>query len=95
MFKTNNEGLIQEAPTNIVCFEQDFQKTSVFRSLFDYQMHDFSYDTNKFSIDDVKTDTTINYINEKIDVDNYEKKFYKLFDTSLIYKNYGTFWNND
>ena len=95
MFKTNNEGLIQEEPTNIVCFEQDFQKTSVFRSLFDYQMHDFSYDTNKFSIDDVKTDTTVNYINEKIDVDNYEKKFYKLFDTSLIYKNYGTFWNND
>lgn len=95
MFKTNNEGLIQEEPTNIVCFEQDFQKTQVFKNFFDYQMHDFSYDTNQFSVDDVQPDTTVNYANKKIEADNYENKFYKMFDTPLTHKNYGTFWNND
>lgn len=95
MFKTNNEGLIQQEPTNIVCFEQDYQKTQVFKNFFDFQMHSYSLETNQFSVESVKSATTVNYANNKIDADSYQSKFYKMFDTRLDHKTYGTFWNND
>lgn len=95
MFKTNNEGLIQQEMSKIVCFEQDFPKTDSIKNFFDFQMHTYSLDTNMFTVDTSKSDMTVNYANSKIDASDYEQKFYKLFDSPLTYQNHGAFWNND
>lgn len=94
-FKTNNESLIQQEPTNIGMIRSSTSKTDVYRNFFKYNMYDYSYDTNLFQNREIQPKTTLSYANEKMDVENYQEKFYKMYDTSLVYRNEGTYWNND
>ena len=94
-FKTNNESLIQQEPTNIGMIRSRTSKTDVYRNFFKYNMYDYSYDTNLFQNREIQPKTTLSYANEKMDVENYQEKFYKMYDTSLVYRNEGTYWNND
>jgi len=74
-FKTNNETLIQQEPTNIGMMRLGLPKTDVYRNFFKYNMYDYSYDTNLFDNKEVQPKTTVSFANEKMDVDNYQEKF--------------------
>jgi len=86
-FKTSNETMIQQEPTNIGYFDDPYPKTGVYSTFFEYDM--FKYSREKNSISNVKVDpgTTVNYLNNKYDADDYEPKFKEMFKTTLPYKN--------
>lgn len=95
-FKTNNEALIQQEPTNIGAFNIAMPKTDVYETAFEKQMFDYDFNYDMFYTDYTTSDETINYFNNKIDNGNYELKYQKMFDvpnTDYIY--YGSYWNNE
>lgn len=45
-FKTNNEVLIQQEPTNIGYLSKPFTKMNVYDTLFEYDMYNYSRQSN-------------------------------------------------
>lgn len=94
-FKTNNESLIQQEPTNIGYMKHPMTKQDTYRNFFKYNMYDFSYDENTFDNKKIEPDTIVNYANDRFQTDQYEKKYMKLFNSQLTYRNEGSYWNNN
>lgn len=87
--------MIQQEPTNIGYFDDPYPKMGVYSTLFEYDMYKYSREKN--TISNIKTEpgTTVNYLNNKYDADDYEPKYQEMFKTTLPYKNQGSYWNND
>lgn len=95
-FKTNNEVLIQQEPTNIGSFKSPTAKTSVYSNLFNVNMFQYFHDFNTISSFQTTTDETVNYLNNKIDNGNYEQKYKAMFQMpSLNHQYYGSYWNSN
>lgn len=94
-FKTNNEQLVQQEPVNIGSLKFSLHKPEVYRSFFKYNMYDFSYDENVFENKAVEPDTTVNFANERINIDEYEQRYTTLFNSQRTYRNEGSYWNNN
>lgn len=95
MFKTNNEAIIQQDPTNFGAFQNPISKTGVYQTLFDKKMYGYSYEKNDFTVTDFKSDENLKYMNNKIDNNNYEMKYYDMPRyQSLQFYQAGSYWNN-
>ena len=94
-FKTNNEALIQQEPTNIGHLSKPFSKTSVYNNFFQYDMFSYSRETNQISDIRIEPKSTVNYLNNRYDTDGYEPKYQEMFSSMLPYVNQGSYWNND
>ena len=95
-FKTNNEVLIQQEPTNIGSFKSPVPKTNVYQNAFKKEMFSYDFNNDMFEVNETPSDQTINYFNNKIDNDNYDLKYQKMFEMpGQNYIGYGAFWNNN
>ena len=93
-FKTNNEVLIQQEPTNIGSFKSPSMKTKLYQNLFNTNMFQYFHDFNTISSFQTTSDQTINYLNNKIDNGNYEQKYQAMFKMPALNHNYyGSYWN--
>lgn len=95
-FKTNQEAMIQQDPTNIGSLGKSLPKTQVYQNAFEKDIFTYDFNYDAFGLDVSPPDQTINYFNNKIDNGNYEQKYQKLFDVPATnYKDYGSYWNNN
>lgn len=94
MFKANSELQMQEQPVNI----GSVVKSSSRNTFFNIRQHiisEYDYNYNVFGINDVKSNSIVNYMNSKsVSFDNYNKKF-SIVESELTYKKFGSYWNNE
>ena len=74
-FKTNNEVLIQQEPTNIGAFESPMPKQLVYSDTFDKHMIGYDYNYNKLIDTFTESKSIATYLNRRIDNDSYEAKY--------------------
>lgn len=94
MFKTQNETYLQEEPLNLATITK-FPKTKTFQNIFNYEITDYDFQHNLFLDKSIASEAVIDYQNKRFADDNFEDKFEKIFDTTQIFKQRGTYWNND
>lgn len=96
MFKTNNESMIQQEPTNLGSFTDPYDKTGVYSNIFEKQIYGYSYERNDFTQTLFNEKRNLNFLNNRIDNGNYELRFYRLPDyPSLQFQKAFSYWNND
>lgn len=95
-FKTNNEVLIQQEPTNIGSFRSPAKKTKLYSNMFNTNLFQYFHDSNTITNFPIPSQSTANYFNNKIDNGNYEQKYQPMLKYSqLKHEHYGSYWNTD
>ena len=95
-FKSNNEMLIQQEPTNFGSLQNAMPKTEAYKNAFDKDLFSYDYSRDMFSHNYAFQEETINYFNNKIDNSMYFQKFQKMFNVpNTKFIDHGSYWNND
>lgn len=93
-FNTQNEQYLEEEPINLGTVTQ-FPKNMTFLDMFNYGFFGYDYQHNVFLDKSVKSEDIINYRNKRFENTSYKNKFEFIFDSTLKYYNWGSYWNND
>ena len=94
-FKTNNEALIQQEPTNIGSFESPMEKQMVYSDLFDKVMYSYDYNYNSIVGNLTQSKSIVNYLNRRIDNDSYQAKYLPMSQFPDMKHEYvGMYWDN-
>ena len=94
-FKTNNETMIQQEPTNIGSFEQPITKQQVYSNLFDKHMFGYDYRYNMFIDTFMQSNEIATYMNNRLDNAYYKPKYQTMIQLpDMTYEQVGSYWNN-
>lgn len=93
MFKTRSEGQFQQELINIGSITK-MPKTKSFQSIFQQDVFDYNYTTNKFENKLIRLDSIVNFKNQNAAATNYNTK-YKCFSSILKYNKSQSYWNNN
>lgn len=94
-FKTDAEGMMQPKPVNIGYVKDTIDKMDVYKGSMTYDMHDFSFDENEFSVKKISEKENMNLMNNKLVGDNLQSMYHEMFSNDLEYHTVGSYWNNN
>lgn len=75
MFKTDVETLVQQEPTNLGSLASSHGKCFTYETLFNKSIYGYSYAKNDFTLSLAESDSIANYMNNKIDTNEYRRKY--------------------
>lgn len=93
-FKTDLEGLAQPKPMNLGYIKHSPSKTDIYKSMLQYDMHEFSYDSNEFSVNKISPQETVKFMNERLIGDGHESMYSQMFSSVIPHYTAGSYWNN-
>lgn len=94
-FKTNNEMLVQQEPTNMGSLSNPTPKTLAYENAFEKDIFSYDYRNDQFICNIVDPNENIGYFNNKIDNGDYVQKYQKMFPiATLKFIQHGSYWNN-
>ena len=95
-FKTNNEMLVQQEPTNFGSLKNCASKVDAYQTIFEKDIYGYDFNLDQFTCQIEDQQAITNYVNNKIDNGNYVQKYEPMFKIpTQTHIEYGSYWNND
>lgn len=93
MFKSQNEQIVEEQQNQLATVVE-MPNSEYIRSVFDYEMSNYSFEENTFSSSLITGKSLVNYINAHADATDYYDRY------NTIWKDHtgltrGSYWNNE